>query len=266
RSRQHCHGDAILGASAGAADHRRCATDPADPLFQQGAWDLRIRLAGIFSAARLSHLPLSRRMERPQRPSLEGAPADCRSEARPWRAVALRGRDRSRLGAERRHRQRSRRAQVAEDRSRDIRQRVARGGELDSPGRAAVTVFLIVVALLLSARPLHAETAAERDPRIKLLVDQQRWTDVVREVERIPDRDADLDYYYGTALAQLNRWDDARHAFFAGRQLAPTDSRFPVELGGVAFKQKRYAEAAKWVRRGLQLNPTDAYGNDFLAT
>ena len=41
---------------------------------------------------------------------------------------------------------------------------------------------------------------------------------------------------------------------------------FPIELGGVAFKQKRYAEAARWLREGLQLAPNDAYANDFLAT
>jgi hypothetical protein len=49
-------------------------------------------------------------------------------------------------------------------------------------------------------------------------------------------------------------------------RLAPGDPRFPVELGGVAFRQKRYAEAAKWLRRGLRLNPGDSYSNDFLAT
>ncbi len=39
-----------------------------------------------------------------------------------------------------------------------------------------------------------------------------------------------------------------------------------MELGGVAFKQKHYAEAARWLRRGARLNPGDAYLADFLAT
>ena len=67
-------------------------------------------------------------------------------------------------------------------------------------------------------------------------------------------------------MAHLGRWDQARAAFLAGRRLRPRDERFPVELGGVAFKQKRYAEAARWLREGLKLAPNDAYANDFLAT
>ena len=48
--------------------------------------------------------------------------------------------------------------------------------------------------------------------------------------------------------------------------MASQDKRFPVELAGVAFKQKRYPEAAAWLRRGLKIDPTDAYAKDFLGT
>ncbi len=78
--------------------------------------------------------------------------------------------------------------------------------------------------------------------------------------------DANADYYYGLALAQLGQWDEARSAFLAGLGLAPGDARFAVELGGVAFKQKRYPEAARWLHRALRLQPGDAYSNDLLAT
>ena len=88
----------------------------------------------------------------------------------------------------------------------------------------------------------------------------------MREVESASARGAEIDYYYGSALAHLGRWDEARAAFLAGRRLRPRDERFPIELGGVAFKQKRYAEAARWLREGLRLAPNDAYANDFLAT
>ena len=77
---------------------------------------------------------------------------------------------------------------------------------------------------------------------------------------------ADLDFYYGTALAQEGRWEDAQRAFAAGARLQPGDKRFPLELAGVAFKQKRYPVAARHLRRALRLDPTDAYGNDFLGT
>src|SRR5581483_8518758 len=235
-------------------------------VFQQGTWDLRIGPGGLLPAERFSNFRLPRRVERLERSPGEGQATHRRLEAGPRRAAPLRGCDRHRLGPESCADQRSGRTKASETRAGRLRERMESGRELDTPGRTSGILFLILLLLCLCGVPLAAETAVERDARIKALVDQQRWSDVVREVERIPDRDADVDFYYGTALAQLNRWDDARHAFFAGRQLAPTDSRFPVELGGVAFKQKRYAEAAKWVRRGLQLNPTDAYGNDFLAT
>ena len=76
----------------------------------------------------------------------------------------------------------------------------------------------------------------------------------MREVESGPQRGAEIDYYYGSALAHLGRWNEARAAFLAGRRLRPGDERFPIELGGVAFKQKRYAEAARWLRKGLRLS------------
>ena len=48
--------------------------------------------------------------------------------------------------------------------------------------------------------------------------------------------------------------------------MQPNDERFPIELGGVAFRERRYSEAARWLRRGLQLRPEDPYANEFLAT
>ncbi len=55
-------------------------------------------------------------------------------------------------------------------------------------------------------------------------------------------------------------------AFAAGARLQPGDKRFPLELAGVAFKQKQYTQAARYLRRALHLDPNDSYGNDFLGT
>jgi tetratricopeptide (TPR) repeat protein len=107
---------------------------------------------------------------------------------------------------------------------------------------------------------------AERTTQIKGLFHHEQWNQLVREVESSPVRDAEIDYYYGSALAHLGRWNEAHTAFLAGRHLRPADERFPIELGGVAFKQKRYAEAARWLREGIRLAPNDAYAHDFLAT
>ena len=98
------------------------------------------------------------------------------------------------------------------------------------------------------------------------LADQERWQEIIALAESAPDRTADVDYYYGLALARLQQWDKAREALLAGRGLAPHDKRFPIELAGVDFIQKKYARAARYLRRALRLDPHDSYANDFLGT
>jgi hypothetical protein len=109
---------------------------------------------------------------------------------------------------------------------------------------------------------------AESDSRLtaKQLFEQERWPELVQLLQPAPRVSADLDYYYGVALAHLARWDEARKALSDGRRLAPNDTRFPIELAGVAFKQKKYRETRHDLLRALQLDPKDAYANEFLAT
>jgi tetratricopeptide (TPR) repeat protein len=152
---------------------------------------------------------------------------------------------------------------------------------LDVAGSAAVRgriirplalAFFIVIAL----SPLDCQTSATQSPRpasepapiaeIKALYSEQRWGEIVRAVRAISTTAPDLDFYYGSALAQLGRLDDAYSALLTGHQLAPNDKRFPIELAGVAFKQKRNRATASWLQRGLRLDPGDTYANDFLGT
>jgi tetratricopeptide (TPR) repeat protein len=121
-------------------------------------------------------------------------------------------------------------------------------------------------ALLLASGCAFAENAAESGEAVKQLFDQGRWAEVVSAIEKMPGRSADVDYYYGSALAQLGKWDQARTAFLAGRKLKPNDKRFSIELAGVAFQQKDYSLAVHWLRLGLRLDSNDEYANDFLAT
>ena len=137
-------------------------------------------------------------------------------------------------------------------------------------------VAVVVCAVLLGGAPfLFAAQASPQIDRaqaikdteaIKKLFDEKRWQQVVEQAQAVPAPGAEIDYYHGVSLAQLGRWDEARAVLLTGHHLQPQDERFPIELGGVAFKQKQYAEAARWLRRGLRLNPTDAYAVDFLAT
>lgn len=81
-----------------------------------------------------------------------------------------------------------------------------------------------------------------------------------------PEQSADLDYLAGLALARLEHWNKAREAFEAGRRKSPEDARFPVELAGVAYKQKNRSLAKRELQDAMRLNPQDRYALDFLAT
>lgn len=109
---------------------------------------------------------------------------------------------------------------------------------------------------------------AQTDPAsvAKQLFEQESWPELVQLLQQAPQDSADLDYYYGVALAHLERWQEAGRALSAGQRLAPNDKRFAIELAGVAFKQKKYGEARHELDRALLLDPKDAYANEFLAT
>jgi len=124
----------------------------------------------------------------------------------------------------------------------------------------------VVVCAVLLAGAAQASPQIDRIQAIQKLFDEKRWQQVIEEAQAVPAPGAEIDYYHGVSLAQLGRWDEARAVLLTGQHLQPHDERFPIELGGVAFKQKQYAEAGRWLRRGLRLNPTDAYAVDFLAT
>lgn len=136
-------------------------------------------------------------------------------------------------------------------------------------GEPLIRALAILLLLGCTLSPAAAQSLAqdsENISHIKQLFHQERWQEIVRVAEGEPVPSGDLLYYYGRALAQLGRWQDARRAFLRGYHLQPGSKRFPLELAGVAFRQKDYAEAARWLRRALQIAPRDSYAEDFLAT
>jgi tetratricopeptide (TPR) repeat protein len=144
---------------------------------------------------------------------------------------------------------------------------------MDLAGTASIRSTLILIATLLLRLISFASATAQAVPPSERLVEQarqllaeQRWQEIVRLGESTAEASADFDFYYGTALAHLGRLEDAHMAFTAGARLQPNDKRFPLELAGVAFKQKDYSRAARYLRRALRLDPHDSYGNDFLGT
>jgi hypothetical protein len=126
-----------------------------------------------------------------------------------------------------------------------------------------------VVALLCVCLPVGAQTGSPQVPsaeQVGQLAAEQRWQDIALLLGPLRSRSAELDFYYGTALARLERWQEAEAAFQAGLRLAPNDPRFLVELAGLAFKQKHYPQSARRLRHALELAPHDPYTNDFLGT
>ncbi len=77
---------------------------------------------------------------------------------------------------------------------------------------------------------------------------------------------ANQDFVDGMAMAGAQRWADAERLFEEGSRLAPRDERFPVELAGVAYKEKRNALAERRLQAALCLAPRDTYASVFLAT
>ncbi len=152
---------------------------------------------------------------------------------------------------------------------------------VDAAGPPADTAPVIPRAIfpLLLACALSAQQPSTDDAR--RLFENERWPEVIALAEATlhssekpasekpaseKPASAELEYFYGVALARLNRLDDARQALLAGSHLLPRDKRFPIELAGVSFRQKRYAEAAGHLRRALRLDPHDTYAGEFLAT
>src|ERR1700751_696538 len=135
--------------------------------------------------------------------------------------------------------------------------------------RFACLILIFCCALGRCAQSPHdAEVLLDQ---LKQLSAGEQWQEVIRLTDisspaETSHRSADLDYYYGMALARLGRWDEAAKAFRAGIRLKPNDKRFPLELAGVAFKQKNYSCAVSNLRRALELDPDDSYASDFLAS
>jgi tetratricopeptide (TPR) repeat protein len=133
----------------------------------------------------------------------------------------------------------------------------------------AVTRALIFVAFALCGPSVVAQAPVLPVPEsqeVKRLAAGERWQEIVDRLGPVSARSADMDFYYGTALAHLERWPEAETAFEEGRRLAPSDPRFPTELAGIAFRQKRYSRAAGLLRESLRLKPGDEYTNDFLGS
>src|SRR5438270_3612051 len=135
--------------------------------------------------------------------------------------------------------------------------------------KRGLAVWILLACCCLVSYAQSSPATQDLLERINQLSSRADWQDVVNlsEASGISTlHSAELDYYYGMALARLGRWHEAARAFQAGIRLNPDDVRFPLELAGISFKQKNYSRAAAHLHRALKLDPDNSYANEFLAT
>jgi tetratricopeptide (TPR) repeat protein len=134
------------------------------------------------------------------------------------------------------------------------------------PAKRRLIFFLLLFLLPVRTLAQTGDPATEKLSETKKLYDAGNWDGVVRAVAPSPDVSADLLFYRGLALAHLQRWEEAKAAFEAGREKAPGDPRFLIELAGIAYREKQFSVAKRDLRRALAMNPKDEYANNFLAS
>jgi hypothetical protein len=141
---------------------------------------------------------------------------------------------------------------------------------VDAARRSGFCALIVILALAcVGGARAGAQCSSSQGPAeagVQKLFQQQNWAEVVRVAGALRVRSADAQFDYGMALAHLGRLGEAHAALLVGARMCPGEKRFPIELGGVAFEQKKDAEAAHWLRRGLRIDSSDAYANNFLGT
>ena len=273
---QYCDGDAVLEASAAGAS--RCTglkRDSTIHLLRPGSWHFCVRDGALPEAAWISRVCISRTDGRHQRSFGKGSATDrCPEAFGGRRNAALCSSGGIGPGCRAGVEERSRRAQVTETNAIRFRKRMEGRGQLDTAGGAArkrsgfISSVVLAVTLVISLT-CFGRTSPARGSELghsKPLFSEEKWREVIATAEAIPSRDAELNYCFGVALAQMGRLDEARARLREGYKARPGDIRFPTELAGLAFKEKNYSESAEYARRALRIDPKDTYLNDFLGT
>lgn len=142
--------------------------------------------------------------------------------------------------------------------------------QLDAAGPSGkgflILSLVAVLALGLSASAQDIASDQARLPAAQSAFDAGHWEEAAKLARGPADQSLELDFLAGLALARLEKWDEAKVAFDAGFRKAPGDSRFLVELAGIAYKQKDFRTAKQNLHVALRLNPRDSYSREFLAT
>jgi tetratricopeptide (TPR) repeat protein len=126
-----------------------------------------------------------------------------------------------------------------------------------------LSALLAIVPCLLAAQSAVSRPGEER---IRELYSAQQYQEAANAASALGELSPEANLYYGLALARLNELEKARSVFQQAAAQAPGDSRFPIQLAGVAFRQEDYGESRRQIRRALRLAPSDEYALNFLGT
>lgn len=146
--------------------------------------------------------------------------------------------------------------------------------QLDAARLARSKRVILRLVLCLSATVVASVLAVARDnptdaarlAAARAAIEANRWEEAAKLARGPAGQSAELDLVAGLALAHLEHWKDAREALEEGRQKAPDNPRFLIELAGVAYKQNDIATAKHNLQGALRLAPRDAYTLEFLGT
>jgi len=137
-----------------------------------------------------------------------------------------------------------------------------------SPPKGFVIFFLVLFLALGSTA--FAQDAVSDQARLHLAqsaFDAGHWEEAARLAQGPADQSPEFDLLAGLALARLEKWDEAKLAFNVGARKAPGDSRFVVELAGIAYKQKDFRSAKNHLQCSVKSEPAGfLFGAEFLAT
>src|ERR1044071_3428510 len=125
------------------------------------------------------------------------------------------------------------------------------GAPRASPLKIRPAIFLLLLALPVASR---AQNACRSSAELQKFTDQSEWSRILAATGQCRAESADNAYYRGLAFAGLERWTEAQAALAAGEKKYPQDKRFPEELAGVAFRQRRFPKAERHLHRALELD------------
>src|SRR5258708_8540505 len=83
------------------------------------------------------------------------------------------------------------------------------------PHRTASTILCILVYCCLRVAAQTGAGEMALSEKARQLADLHSWQEIVLLLGRQSPRSVDMNFYYGTALARLDRWPEAEDAFEA---------------------------------------------------